>query len=92
MTPAELQALSQSGAKIAAALDDLRLPFAGTVRRMAQALALLAGGEPIAEPGPTCAGCGVPVDQPATGRPRRWCSERCRDRSRKDPGKGTVAA
>jgi hypothetical protein len=26
----------------------------------------------------TCGNCGEAVDQPVTGRRRRWCSERCR--------------
>jgi hypothetical protein len=26
----------------------------------------------------TCGNCGNPIEQPVTGRPRRWCSERCR--------------
>lgn len=31
----------------------------------------------------TCQGCGGPVVQPDTGRRRKWCSERCRDRARR---------
>ena len=26
----------------------------------------------------TCEGCGAPIEQPHTGRRRRWCSDRCR--------------
>ena len=25
-----------------------------------------------------CQNCREPIDQPATGRPRKWCSDRCR--------------
>jgi hypothetical protein len=26
----------------------------------------------------TCRNCGIPLEQPVTGRPRVWCSEKCR--------------
>jgi hypothetical protein len=29
-----------------------------------------------------CAGCGTRLAHPATGRRRKWCSERCRRRKR----------
>jgi hypothetical protein len=37
-----------------------------------------------------CERCGKPLVQPVTGRPRRFCSERCRRTKR--AGKPTVAA
>ena len=37
-------------------------------------------GEP---PTAGCERCGEPLDQKPTGRPRRWCSERCRKRTGK---------
>ena len=37
-----------------------------------------------------CERCGEPLEQKSTGRPRRFCSERCR--RRKDAGKSIVAA
>jgi len=37
-----------------------------------------------------CERCGAPIEQKPTGRPRRFCSERCR--RRKDAGKSIVAA
>jgi hypothetical protein len=30
-----------------------------------------------------CAGCGTALDQPTTGRRRKWCSEACRSRTRR---------
>jgi hypothetical protein len=30
-----------------------------------------------------CARCGGPIVQSGIGRPKRWCSERCRDAARK---------
>jgi hypothetical protein len=33
----------------------------------------------------TCAYCGAPLPQSRGGRPRRWCSERCRELARKLP-------
>jgi len=31
-----------------------------------------------------CLWCGQPIEQPLTGRPRRYCSERCRTRARRE--------
>ena len=31
-----------------------------------------------------CLWCGLPIEQPLTGRPRRYCSERCRTRARRE--------
>jgi len=57
---------------------------AGAVRRAAQLVA-----QRPAPPGPDqCRGCGAPLTQPATGRRRRWCSDRCRKRS----GNGSLVA
>jgi hypothetical protein len=42
-------------------------------------------GAPGGLSGRSCAGCGSPLPVSVKGRPRRWCSERCRDRSRKGP-------
>ena len=63
-------------AQVAAGLDERR---AGIVR---QAVHLLLEVPDHATAGDTCAGCGAELDQPATGRPRKWCSERCRRRHR----------
>ena len=57
---------------------------AGVLRRAARAVAHLP-----APAGPDqCQGCGAPLTQPATGRRRRWCSDRCRKRS----GNGSLVA
>lgn len=29
----------------------------------------------------TCAGCGTAIEQPPRGKPRKWCSDRCRKRT-----------
>jgi hypothetical protein len=71
------------GADLATAIlfvaDDLErrgYPFAGAVRQAARRLTEL---EPLhATNG--CELCGRPLDQKRFGRPRRWCSERCRKR------------
>lgn len=57
---------------------------AGVLRRAARAVAELP-----APPDPDrCRGCGTPLTQPATGRRRRWCSDRCRKRA----GNGRLVA
>lgn len=45
---------------------------------------------------PRCEGCDAELAYAGNGRPRRWCSQQCRDRarrpSRKLPANGTVGA
>ena len=80
-------ALARLGRLVADALDDDQYPYGGVVRRIANALDGV-------EPAPTdghCPGCGGELVQPATGRRRVWCGDRCRDRARKRPGKRTMA-
>jgi hypothetical protein len=62
---------------VAADVDRCGSPYGGLLRRAARLL--------LDVPGETtgCAGCGAHVEQPPTGRPRRWCSERCRRRRRR---------
>lgn len=64
-------------AYIAGDLDRRGYPYAGAVRRAARALLEVPDRDPAG-----CRGCGTPLEQPATGRPRVWCSERCRRRKR----------
>jgi hypothetical protein len=59
-------------------LDRCAYPFAGTVRQGARRIAEIEG----TAPGPNaCERCGGPIDQKPLGRPRRYCSERCRKRA-----------
>lgn len=69
---------------VAADLDARGYPFAGTVRRTARLLLTVVTGDTVAAGDVAgCAGCGAALVQPATGRRRRWCSERCRSRARR---------
>jgi hypothetical protein len=52
--------------------------YAGAVRQGARRIAELEA----TEPGPNeCERCGARLDQKPLGRPRRFCSERCRKRA-----------
>jgi hypothetical protein len=62
---------------VAADLDRRGYVYAGVLRQAARVL-LEVDQDP-----PGCRGCGRPLDQPATGRRRRWCGERCRRRHRR---------
>lgn len=67
-------------AQVAADLDRRGLHHAGIVRQGARLLLEPPGGSD--NPG-GCAGCGAPLKHPATGRKRKWCGDRCRDRARR---------
>jgi hypothetical protein len=74
------RSLSAALVFIANDLDGRQYPYAGAVRRAARQLALLeaqAGGNL-----PTCPSCGAEVLRAARGRPRIYCSARCRHRAR----------
>ena len=80
MTAADADAdLARLGLRLADELERrLGVVSAGVVRALARRVQL----------GPTprpdgCAGCGAPLEHPPTGRPRKWCSERCRRRARR---------
>jgi hypothetical protein len=62
---------------VAADLDRRHYPYAGVLR---QAARVLLG---VDQDTSGCRGCGRPLDQPPTGRRRRWCGERCRRRHRR---------
>jgi hypothetical protein len=64
---------------VAEDLDRRAYPFAGAVRQGARRLAELEAWGNRGAPG-ACPGCGVGVTQPARGRRRIYCSERCRRR------------
>ncbi len=75
-------------------LDELESPTrpAGRIREALQRarelyfeLERLKPADPSAR---ACAGCGGPLPPDRGRRPRKWCSERCRDVARKSPGKG----
>jgi hypothetical protein len=60
---------------VAEDLDRRGYALAGAVRQGARRVAELEA----LTPGPDgCKRCGKPLDQKPTGRPRQWCSERCR--------------
>lgn len=75
MSPTELARL---GTLVADDLEFRGYQAAGIVRRLAAEVAQLP--EPGIEPGAPapCPQCGRPIEQPATGRRRTWCSDRCR--------------
>lgn len=54
---------------------------AGLVRQLVQRLS-----ERDRTPGGGCEECGASVTQPATGRPARFCSDRCRYRYHRTKG------
>jgi hypothetical protein len=68
-------------------LDERGYPSAGIVRQAAVALLEDAMRQP--SPQSLCPIDGLPVTQPAVGRPRKFCSDRCRrahwDESRRNP-------
>jgi hypothetical protein len=63
---------------VAEDLESRLYPYSGdAVRRGAVRIAELEAAAPT--PG-GCSRCGAPLDQKPRGRPRRYCSERCRRR------------
>jgi ribosomal protein L37AE/L43A len=58
-------------------LEKKHYPFSGAIRQGARRIAEL---EAIAPSPHGCRRCGKPLVQRSTGRPRVWCSERCRRR------------
>jgi hypothetical protein len=82
---------------VAEDLDARHYPFAGAVRQGArritelEAIGSAVGPVKFSAPGPNaCERCGAPLEQRSTGRPRKWCSESCRDLARKVPGNATL--
>lgn len=65
--------LARLTGQVAADLESRGYSRAGVVRQAARAL--LYGG---ADTDDGCRGCGAPLTQPDTGRPRKWCHESCR--------------
>lgn len=63
---------------VAADLEHRGYPFAGPVRRAAQAVKELEGRERAAS---NCPQCGRPVIRGERGRPKTFCSGRCRTRA-----------
>ena len=62
---------------VAQDLDNRAYPYSGTLRRAAQIIASLEARAPEA-----CPQCGETVEQPGRGRPRVYCSRKCRNRAR----------
>jgi hypothetical protein len=60
---------------VASDLDRRSYPFAGAIRQGARRISELEARAPAND---GCKRCGKPLDQKPTGRPRQWCSERCR--------------
>lgn len=71
--------LARQLAWIAQHLDSKGYLFVAPLRSAARAL--LEVPDDTEQEG--CAGCATELMQPATGRRRRWCSERCRSRARR---------
>lgn len=77
MTPdLDLARLARLGALVAGDLERRGYPMAGIVRQIARALVTVS---PARDTG--CRGCGAPLTT-GRGRPRIWCSERCRRQQR----------
>jgi predicted nucleic acid-binding Zn ribbon protein len=70
---------------VASDLDRRSYPFAGAIRQGACRISEL---EAIAPAPDACERCGAPIDRKPRGRPRRFCSERCR--RRKTVGNATL--
>lgn len=64
---------------VAADLDRRGYAYAGAIRQAARLLLDL--DLPSRDDG--CAGCGQELEQPDTGRRRKWCGEACRSRARR---------
>jgi hypothetical protein len=80
--------LARQLAYVAQDLDARQYPYAGVIRQAARRLLALADEEEVAgrnqHTEAVCAGCGEPITQKATGRPRKWCGRgRCRKRGKK---------
>lgn len=73
----EREQLAQLGYRLAQKLDDRGVLEAGIVRQLARAV-LEQHPAPQEQPGGVCRRCATPLVQPTTGRPRIWCSDRCR--------------
>lgn len=78
MTDAERTDLARQVAFVATDLDRRGYAMAGVIRCAARALLEI----PETADDGACRGCGGPVPVRATGRPRVWCGETCRRRSR----------
>lgn len=74
----ERDALARQLAYIAGDLDRRMYPYAAVVRRAARAVLDVDPADDDA-----CLGCGLPLDQPATGRRRKYHDEACRSRARR---------
>lgn len=70
------QDLARTLVRVAGDLDRLGYAYAGVVRQGARAL-LDSNGDSNG-----CRGCSAPLPYAGRGRPRVWCSERCRRQSR----------
>lgn len=70
--------LAQQLAWVAGDLESRGYQFSAVVRRGAWRLIDVPEGDDDG-----CRGCREPLEQPARGRPREWCSERCRRRHRR---------
>lgn len=63
-------------------------PLINRMIQQHQRAAALEADDTLAEE--TCPGCGAAVVQTGKGRPRRWCSDKCRWRAR-NARKGSMA-
>lgn len=60
-----------------------RYPTDGELYQLHQWIAALDAEDAAADPD-GCARCGRPLTQPPRGRPRKWCSETCRGKARRE--------
>jgi hypothetical protein len=74
---------------VAEDLDRRSYPFAGAVRQGARRITELEGLH--TSNGSDCERCGAPLNQPRTGRPRKWCSESCRRKVTETPSLSKVS-
>lgn len=71
--------LSRALTFVAADLDRKGYPFAGAVRQAARRMAEVEKGDRSDNP---CPQCGGEVERSSRGRPKVYCTDRCRDRAR----------
>lgn len=86
MTTDDRRQLAHLGLRLAQRLDDRGALEAGIVRQLARAVLDTAPPPPDTPPD-GCRRCGAALVQKPTGRPRLYCSDRCRKGRTKPGGK-----
>jgi hypothetical protein len=75
---------------IADDLEERGYAFSGAVRQGARRVAELEATMSVDAPN-TSERCGKPLERRPTGRPRKWCSERCRRKVPQSPSFSEVS-